>query len=573
MENSSLKLNTSTGDYLIDTNKIVRIEASSNYSKLYFSNGKMLVTAKLLSWFEERLQPASFTRLHPSHLINNGYVQLYKPACKTVELQNGKIIPVSRRRKKFVLQKFAAACLLFIFLSQTMFSQNVGIGTTAPHTSAQLNINSTTKGILITTMTTPQRNAIANPAIGLLVYDINKKTIYMYDGGKWLPFLFSNSEKNPATLINPVLNIDDYFGYKVDIDGDYALIGAYGRAAGVVQDAGAAYIYYRNNGVWEQQDIIFAGDATIDDFFGSCVTINGDYAVIGAYGDDIGADANQGSIYVFIRSGTVWTQQAKITAFDGAANDFFGYGVSISGSTIISGAYGDNIGANTNQGSAYVYTRSGTVWTIQAKLTASDGDFGDNFGARVSISNSYAIVGSYLDDIGANADQGSVYSFYEFTNAGGWASGQAYHNKLVAADGDAGDYFGVSVAVSGSGLVIGASGDDIGANVSPGSAYTYLRSPLLPFLWILPAKITAPDGAASDNFGISVSKSNLYAVVGAYRQDGNGGLLNQGSAYVFNAGGSSPSFKRKIEDDAGDINRYFGFSVGGIRVRNNNWGL
>ena len=138
MENSSLKLNTSTGGYLIDTNTIVRIEASSNYSKIYFSNGKTLLTAKLLKWFEEKLQPASFTRLHRSHLINNGYVQLYTPSCKTLELQNGKIIPVSRRKKKFVLQKFAAACLLLIFLSQTMFSQNVGIGTVLP--AAKLHI-------------------------------------------------------------------------------------------------------------------------------------------------------------------------------------------------------------------------------------------------------------------------------------------------------------------------------------------------------------------------------------------------------------------------------------------------
>lgn len=271
---------------------------------------------------------------------------------------------------KYFIPLFAVT---IIFATATQ-AQNVGIGTTTPHASAQLEISSTTKGTLITTMTTVQRKAIADPAIGLLVYDINKKTIYMFDGSKWLPFLFSNSEKNPATLINPVLNIDDYFGYKVDIDGDYAVVGAYGRAAGVVFDAGAAYIYYRNNGVWEQQDLIFAGDATMDDFFGASVSISGDYAVIGAYGDDIGLDANQGSIYVFMRTGTVWTQQVKLTPSDGAANDFFGYSVGISGSTIIAGAYGDNMGANTNQGSAYIYTRTASTWSFRAKLTASDGD-------------------------------------------------------------------------------------------------------------------------------------------------------------------------------------------------------
>jgi hypothetical protein len=311
-----------------------------------------------------------------------------------------------------------------------------------------------------------------------------------------------------------------------------------------------------------------ASDGDTDDYFGRSVSISGDYAVVGAYGDDIGAEANQGSAYVFIRSGTVWTQQAKLTV--GLANDFFGFSVSISGSTIIAGAYGDNIGANINQGSAYIYTRTGTIWIYQAKLTASDGDFDDRFGASVSIIGSlpyqFAIVGAYLDDIGANADQGSVYSFWALTNPGGWISGQAHHQKIIAIDGDAGDFFGVSVSMSQSNInnqfiIIGASGDDVGANGDQGSAYTYARIPNPPFAWVAPAKITAPDGAANDNFGISVGRSLSYAVVGAYRDDGIGGTMNQGSAYLFNASGNFLFYKRKIDDDDGETDGYFGFSV------------
>jgi two-component system LytT family response regulator len=104
-----LILNTSSGGFLIYTSAIIRVEASSNYSKLFFSDGKMLVTAKLLRWFEEQLEPESFTRLHRSHLINNRYLQLHQYTGKTIELQNGKIIPVSRRREKMVWQKLAAA--------------------------------------------------------------------------------------------------------------------------------------------------------------------------------------------------------------------------------------------------------------------------------------------------------------------------------------------------------------------------------------------------------------------------------------------------------------------------------
>jgi two-component system LytT family response regulator len=109
MEKSLLMLNTSTGSFLIDTNTIVRIEASSNYSKIYFSNAmggsKTLVTAKVLKWFEERLPQQSFTRLHRSHLVNNSFLQLNQSMGKAFELENGEIIQISRRRKKSVLTK------------------------------------------------------------------------------------------------------------------------------------------------------------------------------------------------------------------------------------------------------------------------------------------------------------------------------------------------------------------------------------------------------------------------------------------------------------------------------------
>jgi two-component system, LytTR family, response regulator len=106
MENSLLILNTSTGYFYIDTNTIIRIEASSNYSKIYFNNGKTLVTAKVLKWFEERLPGECFTRLHRSHLVNNRFLQTNQNSSKAFELPNGKVIEISRRRRKLVLMKF-----------------------------------------------------------------------------------------------------------------------------------------------------------------------------------------------------------------------------------------------------------------------------------------------------------------------------------------------------------------------------------------------------------------------------------------------------------------------------------
>jgi hypothetical protein len=460
--------------------------------------------------------------------------------------------------KNYLLRSSFFAVLYFY--TTMSGAQNVGIGTPAPHASAQLDINSTTRGTLITTMTTSQRNAIASPATGLLVFDINKKTIYLFDGHRWLPMMYSTVDKNPPVMVNPLVGPNDNFGIKVAIDGDYAIVGAPGRT-GLVDNSGAAYIYFRNNGVWSEQEFLTADDGATDDFFGSSVSIFGDYAVVGAYGDDIGADANQGSVYIFHRTGTDWSQVGKFTAIDGLANDFFGYSVDIDNNTIVVGAYGDNIGANSNQGSAYVYQLSGANWLYEAKLTASDGEFGDSFGNSVSVSGSYIIVGAFLDDEGANADQGSAYSFHEFTNPGGWTTGQAYHDKLTANDGAAEDYFGVSVSIANLFLVVGASGDDIGTNNEQGSAYTFFRLPLPPYSWGLSAKITAPDGAPNDNFGIYVANSLQYSVIGSYRDDGLSGFSNQGSAYLFTSNSSSPAFRRKIEDDDGDTNGYFGASV------------
>lgn len=568
MNTKKIRLKTSSGFFLIDTNSKARIEASFNYSKLFFGDDKVPVTTKVLKWLEEELEPESFTFLHRGHLINNCYLLLHQRESKSIELQNSKNIPVSRRRRrKNVLQKLAATCVLFILFSFAGFAQSVGVGTNTPHASAALEVNSTNKGTLITTMTTAQRNAIASPAAGLLVYDITKKTVYMYDGIRWLPFLYSNADKNPATLINPsFLASDDFFGYRVAMDGDYAIIGAFGKSVAGNADAGTAYIYFRNNGVWELQETITPNDSEADHFFGVSVSISGDYAVIGASGDDIGADADQGSAYIFVRSGSNWTQQIKLTAGDGAASDFFGSAVDIgnNGSTIVVGAYSDNVGGNSNQGSAYIYTRSGNNWTYQGKITASDGDVGDSFGNSVSVSGPFIAVGAFLDDEGADTDQGSVYVFFEFTEPGGWTNGQAHHQKLLAPGGAANDYYGVSVSLDvintlTAYLLVGASGDDVGANADQGSVWSYFRNASPLFAGGI--SFTAPDGAPNDNFGISVSIDGFTSIVGSYRNEGEDGTQNAGSVYVYTGPGVTKVFRRKVDDDMPDVNGHYGFAV------------
>jgi len=159
---------------------------------------------------------------------------------------------------------------------------------------------------------------------------------------------------------------------------------------------------------WPQQDKVAASDGAADDYFGHSVSIDGDYALIGAERDD---DSGywRGSAYVFKRSGTTWTEEAKLTASDGADGDQFGVSVSIDGDYALIGAYCDDDNGEES-GSAYVFKRSGTTWTEEAKLTASDGADGDCFGHSVSIDGDYALIGAMFDDDNGE-DSGSAYVF------------------------------------------------------------------------------------------------------------------------------------------------------------------
>ena len=157
----------------------------------------------------------------------------------------------------------------------------------------------------------------------------------------------------------------------------------------------------------EAQELL-ASDGAADDAFGYSVAVDGDTAVIGAVQDDDNG-SNSGSAYVYTRSGTTWSQQAKLTASDGAADDWFGTSVAVDGDTAVVGAYWDDDNGSKS-GSAYVYTRSGTTWSQQNKLTASDGAADDRFGGRVAVNGDTAVIGAmWHDDNGSNS--GSAYVF------------------------------------------------------------------------------------------------------------------------------------------------------------------
>src|SRR5262245_50641086 len=287
----------------------------------------------------------------------------------------------------------------------------------------------------------------------------------------------------------------DNFGRTVALSGDTAVVGAFSADIGANVSQGSVYVFTRSGGVWTLQQKLAASDGAYGDHFGSSVAISGDTVVVGARGNAIGANGGQGSAYVFTRSGGVWTPQQKLTANDGEPGDQFGASVAISGDTVVVGAEVDDIGGNETQGSAYVFTRSGGVWTEQWKLTANDGELGDQFGSSAAISGDTLVVGAYGDDIGANRNQGSAYVFVRDDTT--WTLQQ----KLIAHHIDGDDFFGASVAVSGDTVVVGAPGDIVPANEYQGSAYVFARSGAV---WTLQQQLLTSDVAANRVFGRSV---------------------------------------------------------------------
>lgn len=356
---------------------------------------------------------------------------------------------------------------------------------------------------------------------------------------------------------------NDSFGWSIALssDGNTAIVGANSDDIGTNPNQGSAYIFVRQGAVWSQQAILVADDGLANDNFGWSVALSsdGNTAIVGASGDDFGVNTDRGSAYIFVREGTTWSQQAKLVSADGAAGDYFGWSTALSdnGNTAVIGAYRDDVGTNPDQGSAYIFSRVGTTWSQVIRLVAVDGGTSDNFGYSVALSGdgTRALVGAPADDVGINGNQGSAYLFNRSQTV--WSQ----EFKLTAADGGGGDNFGWSVALSdgGSTVLVGAPNDNIGAFSDQGSAYVFIRSAAV---WSQQAKLTAGDGAAGNQFGNSVALSGdgSTAIIGAYLQD-VGTKSSQGSAYLFTRVWTDWTQELKLTDPDGAAGDQFGWSV------------
>ncbi len=382
---------------------------------------------------------------------------------------------------------------------------------------------------------------------------------------------------------------NDMFGFSVAISGDTVVVGAIqerSNATGVNGDqtdnsagkAGAAYVFSRNGTTWSQQAYLKASNTDASDEFGRSVAVSGDTVVVGVRGERsnaTGINGDQadnsltwaGAAYVFTRNGTTWSQQAYIKASNTDKQDQFGNQVAISGDTLVVGAPGENsnaTGINGDQtdnladdaGAVYVFTRNGTVWNQQAYLKASNTNKFDSFGKSVAISGDTIVVGAWAESskaTGINGDQldnstSSAGAAYVFTRNGSTWSQQAY---IKASNTEKYDSFGVSLAVSGDILVVGASGEDSSATgingdqinnsaSSAGAAYIFTRNGTV---WSQQAYLKASNTDAQDQFGSPVALSGETIAVGVKAEDSKATGINgdqvdnsasvAGAAYVF----------------------------------------
>ena len=339
----------------------------------------------------------------------------------------------------------------------------------------------------------------------------------------------------------------DLFGTAVGLSGDTAVVGAHFDDAAGVKDQGSVYVFARSGAAWIEQQQLVADDGAADDQFGWSVAVDGNTIVAGAYRDNVGPNADQGSAYVFVWNGSSWTQQAHLTANDGAGGDRFGFAVAITGDTVVVGAPRDNVGANADQGSVYVFVRSGDTWTLQQQLLAGDGATGDEFGHALDIKGDTLVVGAPQDNVGLVQDQGSAYVY---THSGTvWTQ----QKRLTASDGAELDLFGQTVAADADRAVVGAPGHRVSGAGGQGAVYVFTYSNAT---WLETRQLLAADGAAGDVFGTAVALADDTVVVGAPKQ-GQG----RGSVYIFTDGGGIWAQEPPLTARDGVTNDEFGNAV------------
>jgi hypothetical protein len=335
------------------------------------------------------------------------------------------------------------------------------------------------------------------------------------------------------------------YGYAVSMDGDRALVGAFldGDAAA---GAGSAYILRRDpeTGAWAQEAKLLADDAQADDYFGAAVALSGEIAVVGATGDDDGGD-RAGAVYVFgyNANNDTWEQVEKLLASDASADARFGSSVAVDGEVLAVGAALDG-----EYGAAYVYRLGGGTWVEQTKLTPAAVPGYEGFGSSVGVSGDVVAVGAP-----SQASVNLAGSVFVYRDAGGGSWG--LEDELEPTGGSAYDGFGTAVAATAGRIAVGAPSDDLNGQNS-GTAYVYGDDG---GSWSLQQKLVDADGAAGDGFGSAVDIDGPLVIVGVTGSNDYGS--SSGSAFVFRDDGGTWPMAAKLLGPGEGPYHLFGLSV------------
>jgi len=342
---------------------------------------------------------------------------------------------------------------------------------------------------------------------------------------------------------------NDFFAITVTISGDYAFVNSlWGN-----NYAGKVYVFYNDAGTWTETSILIASDGEAEDFFGTSMSISGDYAIIGAYGnDDSGSES--GSAYIFYNDEGIWTETTKLTAFDGNENDRFGISVGIYDDYAIIGADGSANNSGTNSGTAYIFYNNLGNWEQTQQIESLDAVLGDQFGTSVSMSGEYAAIGAdYKSDDGTWS--GAAYVFHD--NSGIWEQ----NTKLTASDAGTQKHFGNSIEIAGDILIVGSNGNIAFTPYIAGSAYMFKK---ILGSWQETAILQASDIANEDQFAYVVDFSDDFAFVGSPRNDTN--YEDAGAVYVYELIPTTGFIAGTVTDNEGNLLENAEITAGGYNI-------
>lgn len=453
--------------------------------------------------------------------------------------------------------------VIFLLLAFTAvfstWSQSVAINHdgSQPNGRSILDVQSSSKGVMLPRMSSAQRNAIPVQAsdAGLMVFDTDKQCLFIYNGTAWMAIPFG-SEKNihPVNYAPVDGQEDDDFGASVAILGNYAVVGAPYADIGSNYNQGSAYVYFHNGSTWEYLLKLTAADGVANDYFGTSVAITDGHIAVGATGVDAGGQNARGAVYVFQRQGNQWNQQVRLMMQDGMQEDHFGRAVAMQGNNLLIGAPEDDNGSYANQGSAYLYKFDGNAWTQFKKFTPGDLTTGDAFGYSLAIDGDYVVIGAPERRENNFSRAGAVYVFYG-QNGANWNLQQ----KITVLQPAFEHWFGRSVAIHGRHLAVGVPGYTSGSSNYAGMISLHNR---VNDTWVNTDYKFTTDPESEAYFGTSIAIKDSTAMSGAFLYNENN-LSNSGAVWVYRkpAPNSSWVYDRKIADADPASVAFFGASM------------